>query len=32
MSPEEQADYGVELGVDYPRPMIDLEASYEKLR
>ena len=32
LSPEEQADYGVELGVDYPRPMIDLEASYEKLR
>jgi deoxyribodipyrimidine photo-lyase len=32
MSPEEQADYGVELGVDYPRPMIDLETSYEKLR
>jgi deoxyribodipyrimidine photo-lyase len=29
---EEQAEYGVELGVDYPEPMIDLERSYEKLR
>ena len=24
--------YGVELGVDYPEPMLDLEASYERLR
>ena len=27
LSTEEQADYGVELGVDYPRPMIDPESS-----
>jgi len=26
------AEYGVELGVDYPRPMLDLSASYEKLQ
>jgi deoxyribodipyrimidine photo-lyase len=32
LSPEEQAEYGVDIGVDYPEPMIDLEASYEKLR
>jgi deoxyribodipyrimidine photo-lyase len=32
LSPDEQATYGVHLGVDYPRPMVDLEASYEKLR
>ena len=32
LSPEEQAEYGVELGVDYPEPMVDLAASYEKLR
>ncbi|MFC7095963.1 DASH family cryptochrome [Halobaculum marinum] len=28
----EQAEYGVQLGVDYPAPMIDLEESYRKLR
>lgn len=32
MSEGEQADHGVELGVDYPAPMLDLDASYEKLR
>jgi deoxyribodipyrimidine photo-lyase len=32
MAPREQAEYGVELGVDYPEPMIDLDRSYEKLR
>jgi deoxyribodipyrimidine photo-lyase len=32
MSETEQAEYGVELGVDYPRPVVDLEASYQKLR
>jgi deoxyribodipyrimidine photo-lyase len=31
-SEAELGDYGVQLGVDYPRPMLDLEASYEKLR
>ncbi|WP_284013939.1 DASH family cryptochrome [Halobaculum litoreum] len=28
----EQAEYGVQLGMDYPEPMIDLEESYRKLR
>ncbi|KAB1193964.1 DASH family cryptochrome [Haloferax sp. MBLA0076] len=32
MTPAEQAEYGVELGDDYPEPMIHLEKSYEKLR
>ena len=32
LSPGEQASHDVHLGVDYPQPMIDLEASYEKLR
>ncbi|EJN58946.1 DASH family cryptochrome [Halogranum rubrum] len=32
LSPDEQTQYGVELGVDYPRPVVDVEASYEKLR
>jgi deoxyribodipyrimidine photo-lyase len=32
LSDREQADYGVELGVDYPRPMIDVEARYSELR
>ncbi|MFB6156342.1 MAG: DASH family cryptochrome [Haloferacaceae archaeon] len=31
MSDREQAEYGVELGVDYPRPMIDVEARYSEL-
>ncbi|KAB1198857.1 MULTISPECIES: DASH family cryptochrome [Haloferax] len=30
MRDDEQATYGVELGVDYPKPMVDLDASYEK--
>jgi deoxyribodipyrimidine photo-lyase len=32
LSDEEQAEYGVELGVDYPEPMVDLERSSEKRR
>jgi deoxyribodipyrimidine photo-lyase len=32
MSNQEQAEYGVELGTDYPRPMIDVEARYRELR
>jgi deoxyribodipyrimidine photo-lyase len=32
LSESQQAAYGVELGTDYPTPMIDLEASYETLR
>ena len=32
MSEGEQLHYGVELGVDYPEPMVDLEASYDHLR
>jgi deoxyribodipyrimidine photo-lyase len=31
MSDAEQATYGVELGIDYPRPMIDIEARYSEL-
>jgi deoxyribodipyrimidine photo-lyase len=31
MSERDQADLGVDLGVDYPRPMIDVEARYEEL-
>jgi deoxyribodipyrimidine photo-lyase len=29
---KQQGEYGVTLGADYPMPMLDLEASYEKLR
>jgi len=32
MTEQEQAECGVQLGVDYPEPMIDLEESYRKLR
>jgi len=32
MTADEQAEYGVELGVDYPQPMLDLEARYSELR
>jgi deoxyribodipyrimidine photo-lyase len=32
MDGDDQAAYGVELGVDYPRPMIDVEARYDELR
>ena len=32
MSEDEQTSRGVELGVDYPRPMIDVEARYDELR
>ena len=31
MSQEEQAAHGVELGIDYPAPMIDIEARYKAL-
>ncbi len=31
MTPDEQADYGVELGVDYPKPMVSLAASTDHL-
>jgi len=31
LSDEQQAEYGVELGVDYPRPMIDIESRYQEL-
>ncbi len=31
MDAEEQTEYGVELGSDYPRPMIDIEARYAEL-
>jgi deoxyribodipyrimidine photo-lyase len=31
MSAEEQATHGVELGVEYPRPMLDVEARYDEL-
>ncbi|MFB6281994.1 MAG: DASH family cryptochrome [Haloferacaceae archaeon] len=31
MSDREQAEHGVELGADYPRPMLDVEARYEEL-
>jgi len=31
MDSEEQAEYGVELGVDYPRPMLDIEARLDEL-
>ena len=32
MSDEEEIEYGVELGVDYPQPMLDVEARYSELR
>ena len=31
LSTAELADYGIELGVDYPEPMLDLEAKYREL-
>ncbi|SDJ86424.1 deoxyribodipyrimidine photo-lyase (single-stranded DNA-specific) [Halovenus aranensis] len=31
LSDSEQAEYGVALGVDYPRPMLDIEARYDEL-
>ena len=31
MDDSEQAAHGVELGIDYPRPMIDIERRYETL-
>jgi len=32
MSPEEQSTFDVKLGTTYPEPMINLDASYEKLQ
>ena len=32
MSDREQARYGVELGADYPQPMLDIEARYGELQ
>jgi deoxyribodipyrimidine photo-lyase len=32
LSPMEQQMYGIELGTTYPEPMIDLEASYQRIR
>jgi deoxyribodipyrimidine photo-lyase len=32
MSDREQARYGVELGADYPQPMLDIEARYSELQ
>ncbi|SEW25232.1 DASH family cryptochrome [Halobacterium jilantaiense] len=32
MAADEQVEYGVELGVDYPEPMLDIEARYDELR
>ena len=32
MSERDQAEYGVELGIDYPAPMVDLDQTYQKLR
>ena len=29
-SEAEQAEYGVELGIDYPRPMLDIKARCEE--
>jgi deoxyribodipyrimidine photo-lyase len=31
MDADEQAAHGVELGIDYPQPMIDVEARYAEL-
>jgi deoxyribodipyrimidine photo-lyase len=32
MTPDQQELYSVNLGSDYPEPMIDLEKSYERIR
>ena len=32
MSEEEQADHGVQLGLDYPSPMVDIDARYDEMR
>ena len=32
MSPDQQKLFGVEIGRDYPKPILDLEASYERIR
>jgi deoxyribodipyrimidine photo-lyase len=32
LSEDEQAEYGVEPGIDYPRPMLDLEERYREFR
>ncbi len=31
LTADEQRQYGVELGIDYPRPMIDIEQRYDEL-
>ena len=31
LSADEQAEHGVELGIDYPEPMLDIEARYREL-
>jgi hypothetical protein len=31
-SEAEQAEYGVESGIDYPRPMLDIEARCEEMQ
>jgi len=32
MSQEEQAEYGVQLGIDYQSPMLDIDARYKAMR
>jgi deoxyribodipyrimidine photo-lyase len=32
LSQDEQAGYGVQLGLDYPSPMIDIQARYDEMR
>ncbi|MFC7227434.1 DASH family cryptochrome [Salinirubellus salinus] len=32
MSEDEQAGYGVQLGLDYPSPMLDIDARYDEMR
>lgn len=32
LSPDEQRRYGVELGIDYPRPLLDVDTAYDRLR
>lgn len=32
MMPDQQALYGVELGKDYPKPILNLEKSYEEIK
>ena len=32
LTADEQAAHGVELGVDYPRPVVDIDAAYDRLQ